>query len=490
MSQSGRKRRVMAHSGLTKRLILSHVGVALLVTVVAGAALLTQSRRYFVGVDRRALLIQARAAAASCNGACVATGRAAPGFRNATLPSGAIVSQNRNITEEATSIDPATQRIQTELTTTLSIVGRGAKLDEPAVVSAFRGLESSTVSGSSILAAAPIRDAGSVVGVAIVRGDLSDVEAVLSDLRRALIVVLAASALLASAVGFARARAIAKPLRSLTASARAVAEGDFSAEMPTPRGNDELALLIETFSSMRDRVTSELATRAAFVADASHELRTPLTAIRGSVEILQDGAADDPAARARFLVLLERETDRLLALVDGLLDLDSAERVVAREVVDLVELCRSVVGQLNEFGSAMITLDVTAPVVTMGNPAQLRQVLLNLLDNALTHGGSNVMVCARMGSGCVVEITDDGPGIPDGDRGRILERFVRLDPSRRREVGHSSATRTRNQGSGLGLSIVQAIVTAHGGQLTLRDRALGTGTTVVVELPSATTGER
>ena len=477
----------MFRSRLTARLVLSHLLVIVVVLGVAGAALLAQSRRYFVDADRRALLIQARAAAASCDATCVETGRAAPGLRNAALPSGAVISQNRNITEEATTVDPSTQRIQTELTTTLTIVRTGAASGDSAVEAALRGSASSRSLGSSVVAAAPIRQGSAVIGAAVVRGDLADVEAVLSDLRRALLAVLALSAVLAAVVGFLRARSIAKPLRALTTSAQAIADGDFTTVMPPTRGNDELALLTNTFASMRDRVTGELATRAAFVADASHELRTPLTAIRGSVEILQDGGADDPKTRARFLTTLEQETNRLLALVDGLLVLDSTERSTIREAVDLVELAGSVIAQFGDHVPARIDLEATAAVVARGDPAQLRQVLVNLIDNACTHGGNRVIVRVHMNVACIIDVVDNGPGIPEEDRERVVERFVRLDASRRRERGSPEA---RDRGSGLGLAIVDAIVTAHGGTLKIGGRDGRPGTTVTLALPTASGDER
>lgn len=473
--------RSLFRSRLTVRLVLSHLLVIVVVLGVAGAALLAQSRRYFVDADRRALLIQARAAAASCGETCIATGRAAVDVRNATLPSGAVISQNRNITEEATTVDPSTQRIQTELNTTLTIIRAGTPTNDATVASALQGVATTRVSSPLLVAAAPIRRGSDVVGAALVRGDLADVEAVLRDLKRALIAVLAVSAVLATAVGFLRARAISKPIRALTKSVQAIADGDFSVHIPSAVGGDELSRLATAFASMRDRVTHELAARAAFVTDASHELRTPLTAIRGSVEILQDSGGDNPTVRAHFLGTLERETARLLALVNGLLDLDAGDRVAVREPVDLVVLIDSVIAQLQVVFPATIERRGADAVVAIGDPAQLRQVLLNLIDNACTHGGRTVQISARTKGCCVVEITDDGPGIAEADRERVVERFVRLDASRNRA---GDASDTRDRGSGLGLAIVQAIVSAHGGRLAIRDRDSGPGTTIVVELPA------
>ncbi len=476
---------MMRRSPLTVRLVLSHLLVIVVVLGIAGVALLAQSRRYFINADRRAQLIQARAAAASCDSVCVASGRAGVGMRNTSLPSGAVVSQNRNISEAATRVEALTQRIQTELTSTLTIVPQGSAAAEPWITAALRGTEATNVSGRSLVAAVPIRSGTTVIGAAVVRGDLGDVESVLGDLRRALFGVLAASAVVASIIGYLRARAIARPIRELTMSAQAISDGDFDRRIPTAKGADELAVLATTFASMRDRVRHELATRAAFVADASHELRTPLTAIRGSVEVLEDGGADDPVVRARFLSSLRQETDRLLGLVNGLLGLDAGDRAMRREPVHLGALAASVVEQL---GPENLSLDVEAGPPVLGDVDQLRQVLVNLIDNARTHGGDTVVIRIRTeDERSIVEVSDDGPGVAEVDRERVFERFVRLDRSRQRTAttgAPSPVTAKRHGGAGLGLSIVRAIVTSHGGTVALHPGADGTGATARVILPA------
>jgi two-component system, OmpR family, sensor kinase len=465
------------------RLVLSHLLVIVVVLGVAGFALLTQSRRYFVNADRRALLVQARTVASSCDGACVASGQVNAGLSNVSLPAGATVSQNRNIAGRVNTVEPSSQRIQTELTSTLTIVKRGADVSDSAIASALSGNESSRIDGSALIAAAPIRQANVVIAAAVVRGDLSDVESVLGDLRRTLFAALGASALIAAIVGFLRARSIAKPIRALTVSAQAIADGDFTLPLPVGKGRDELAVLATTFVSMRERVQQELDARAAFVADASHELRTPLTAIRGSIEILQDGGADDPATRARFLNSLESETDRLLGLVNGLLDLDAGDRPAIRKLVDLSASARSVIEAL---AADNVHLDAPIPVAVLGDPGQLRQVLVNLIDNAKTHGGSSVRVRVfAQGRLAQVEISDEGPGVPEAERRRVFERFVRLDQSRQRDA---SSTSTRQRGAGLGLAIVEAIVSAHDGTVVLRSGPTGIGTSVVVTLPLSASG--
>jgi signal transduction histidine kinase len=331
-----------------------------------------------------------------------------------------------------------------------------------------------------------------------VRGDLSHVEGVLGDLRRRILAAVAGGALLAALLGLWRARSIAKPLRELTVAARAVADGNFSGQLPTPKGSDEISVLTKTFGDMQHRVQHELEVRNAFVADASHELRTPLTAIRGAVEILQTGGAERPEVRERFLLSLGNETNRLLGLVDGLLDLETTGQGFAMdESVDICVLIKDVVDEMQPI-AADKSISVAAEVprtteglrsnaIVRGNAAKLRQVFVNLIDNALTYAPSASTVAITVTEDSIskrifIEVTDSGPGIPEQDRERVFERFVRLDESRNRD--QTSLDSGRPKGAGLGLAITRSIVLAHGGTIEFRSDPDSSGTTALVKLPS------
>jgi two-component system OmpR family sensor kinase len=214
------------------------------------------------------------------------------------------------------------------------------------------------------------------------------------------------------------------------------------------------------------------------VADASHELRTPLTSIRGYAEMMRRGAEDRPADAAVARRRIEEEAVRMTALVDDLLLLARLDqgRPLAREAVDLQTIARDAQADaLAVAPNRLIQLEAPETVIVTGDGMRIRQVVGNLVRNALVHtpAGSPVEIALSPQDGrAVLSIADHGPGLPPEAGARVFEPFYRADSGRSRDRG----------GSGLGLSIVAAVVTAHGGSV----RAVGTpggGATFVVELP-------
>lgn len=206
--------------------------------------------------------------------------------------------------------------------------------------------------------------------------------------------------------------------------------------------------------------------RTNFVSDVSHELRTPLTAIRGFIETLQDGAADDPDARARFLSTIAAETDRLTRLTNDLLLLtraDAGRLDLHLAPIDLVAAAKQAIAQLDQRAhekQVAVTVEVPeSPARVLADADRIHQVLVNLLDNALKFTPTGGQVSVSFGHvealvSCTV--TDTGPGIPAEEIPHLFTRFYRGDPSRARSGG---------DGSGLGLAIAKAIVEAHGGRI-------------------------
>ena len=236
-------------------------------------------------------------------------------------------------------------------------------------------------------------------------------------------------------------------------------------------------MLSQIETAFREREASEKRLRR-FLADASHELRTPLTSIRGYAELFRMGAARDSARTERAMRRIEEEAERMGALVQNLLVLARLDQLpeVAREPVDLAELASDAVEDARAAApDRRIALESNGPAVVSGDASQLRQVVANLVRNALVHTppGSPIEVSAvsQDGSG-VLRVRDHGNGLPNGDPDAPFERFWRSDPSRARDSG----------GAGLGLSIVSAIVSAHGGSVSAENLD-GGGALFTVRLP-------
>ncbi len=327
---------------LATRLVLSHLLVVALGLGVAGAGLLSQSRRYFVDAEQRSLLVQARVAAASCTDSCLSVRKSQSKINSKQLPPASNVKQSRVNSSENVIVDENfTNQVSAALPSNIRVF-RVTDASSTALASkAMNGREGSAREADTLTVATPIRRGSSIVGAIEVKGSLADVNAVLRDLRRQVLVALGIGSLAALLFGLWRARTLSEPLRELTIASRAIADGDFDRPLPAAKGRDEMAELTTSFSDMRDRVKRELAIRNAFVADASHELRSPLTAIRGAVEILQTTGNDRPEVRERFLGSLSRETDRLLGLVNNLLELQTNEQApIPNELVRVDALAR------------------------------------------------------------------------------------------------------------------------------------------------------
>jgi signal transduction histidine kinase len=466
---------------LATRLVLSHLLVVALGLGVAGAGLLSQSRRYFVDAEQRSLLVQARVAAASCTDSCLSIRKSQSKINTKQLPPASNVKQSQINNPGNLVIDEnLTNQVSAALPSNIRVFRLTDPLQTALVIKAMGGRESSTSRGDTLTVATPIRRSGSILGAIQVEGSLADVNAVLSDLRRQVLVAIGIGSIAALLFGLWRARTLSRPLRELTVASRAIADGDFDRPLPIAKGRDEMAELTTTFADMRDRVKNELAIRNAFVADASHELRSPLTAIRGAVEILQTTGEGRPEVRARFLGSLDRETTRLLGLVNSLLELQTNEQLpIPNNLVRVDELARSVVADCQTVATTKpltLVFGELNSVAVNGDADRLRQVLVNLIDNAITHSptGETVTIRVQIINGmCHLDVADHGPGIPEADRERVFDRFVRLDHSRDRKQG----------GAGLGLSIARAIAVAHGGTLTLHPQSDGPGTVARLELP-------
>jgi two-component system phosphate regulon sensor histidine kinase PhoR len=226
------------------------------------------------------------------------------------------------------------------------------------------------------------------------------------------------------------------------------------------------------------------AMRQDFVANVSHELRTPLSLIKSAAETLIDGGRNDPAVTTRFLEIIDKHASRLTLLIDDLLllaRLDSGRIEINPQAVSLRSAAQDALDDAVLLAQARKTAlenHVPAEVMTLAAPERLRQVLANLIDNAIKYGRpeGRVAVGGRILDDSWVELTvkDDGPGIAPDALNRIFERFYRVDKARSREQG----------GTGLGLAIVKNVVQAHGGDVRV-ESTLGAGTEFFITLPAA-----
>jgi two-component system, OmpR family, sensor kinase len=329
----------------------------------------------------------------------------------------------------------------------------------------------------------------------VVAVPLDEVQHTVGQLARIELVVGGVVLLLLGAGAFLVVRRSLKPLVEVESAAQAVAAGDLTQRVPEGDARTEIGSLSRSFNTMVAQVEEAFAERAAseaearasedrmrrFVGDASHELRTPLTSIRGFAELYRQGALPSQDDVDRAMSRVESEAARMGLLVEDLLLLArlDQQRPLERTPVDLLELATDAVQDARAVDpSRAVDLEVIAqgpaPVVS-GDAPRLRQVLGNLVGNALTHTSAPVTVrVSTTASTAVVEVADAGPGIPVEDRGRVFERFYRADTSRTRRSG----------GTGLGLSIVAALVAAHRGSVEV-DETPGGGATFRVTLPLA-----
>ncbi len=259
-----------------------------------------------------------------------------------------------------------------------------------------------------------------------------------------------------------RALAPVEAIRTRVAQVQGTSELD--ARVPVPDGDDEIARLALTMNAMLERLETGSDRQRRFVGDASHELRSPLATIRAAHEIAAlHPDSYDAAVTGRDVLA---ELDRLDHLVADLLLLARADEhgLKLRSVdVDLDDLLNDEADRLRKLRKVTVTV-VAPPVRVQGDRVQLARALRNLVDNAARHARDHVDLKMRVLDGRVeVEVEDDGPGVPEADRERIFERFVRLDESRTRASG----------GTGLGLAIAREIAIAHGGSLKVETGARG-----------------
>ncbi|MEO6091381.1 MAG: HAMP domain-containing sensor histidine kinase [Umezawaea sp.] len=333
-------------------------------------------------------------------------------------------------------------------------------------------------------------------GVTIVfAGSLAEVDAIVDRVRRNCYLIGSALLALLSVLGFFALRVGLRPLRRIEEASAAIAAGDGGSRVPEVAApSTEVGSLAATVNGMLDRIEEASEAKAAseartrrFVADASHELRTPLAGISGSTELYRMGALPERADVDRTMDRIERESRRLERLVDDLLLLarfDEADPTAVRlEPMDLRAVAVDALHDLRALDPTRpVTLtgpggDPVGPAPVLGDEARLRQVVTNLVGNAVRHTPAGTAVRVGVGTvdGCgVIEVADEGPGLTREQADRVFERFYRADSSRSRADGG---------GAGLGLAIARSLVLAQGGRLAVTATP-GAGAVFTVVLPA------
>jgi two-component system OmpR family sensor kinase len=332
-------------------------------------------------------------------------------------------------------------------------------------------------------------------GREVVGYSLHDLDSTVSRLEVADALAGAVAVVLLAGIGLPLVRASLAPLRRIQETAAAIAAGDLSRRIDHPPARTEVGRLAGALDTMLARIEAAYLARTEgearalrsedrmrrFVADASHELRTPLTSVRGLAEYgLQQGEAAGTTELLRLMTLIQRESGRMGRLVDDLLLLArfDADLPLQRRPVDLASIAAEAVAQARLVNPGRpITLDAPEPVVACADGERIRQVLDNLIGNAIQHTPPRSPVLVGVRHDCEtaqITVTDRGPGMTAEQADHVFERFYRADEARSRARG----------GTGLGLAIAASLTAAHGGAITV-DTSPGDGASFRVRLPVA-----
>ena len=315
---------------------------------------------------------------------------------------------------------------------------------------------------------------------AAVIATLAPVRAQTAEMQQAMFAGIVIALIVAAAGGWLIGRQTLRPLTRMAEQARQINEQDPKGRLAAPPVDDELGRLAAAFNGLLDRLASALNQQRQFMADASHELRTPVSVVRTATQVTLASEARSAGEYRESLVIIGEQANRLSRLVDSMFLLSRAEAhgvPLRREFLNLDDILAETaraVRVLAEPRGVTVTTDGEEEVSFTGDDALLRQMMGNLLGNAIRHARTDGRVAAgleRVNGRVVIRITDDGAGVAPADRDRIFDRFVRVGTS---------------DGAGLGLPIARWIAEAHGGTLQLAESRPGC-TTFVVTLPADST---
>ena len=480
------------HHSLWTRLFINGLIIILLGMGLAGILFWHAAERLYIETQTENLLAQARLTAAALQGQSfppapvdpyLQTTNTLPGLHTRLLGTeGAVLIEFPLALEDATVQVPGVENN--------SSVTPEELLQRPEIIAAREGQASSAIrmvvpgNRRVLYAAAPVYDdQGNISGLVYLAVPLPGGGLPAGFLYQ-LLGAGAMAVALALLAGSLLARRITTPVSAITQGATAVSGGDLNQQVPVQSGITELDDLGQGFNQMIDSLKQSDRVQNAFVADVAHELRTPLTVIKGTIETLEDGAMDDIKGRGPLLTSMQRETDRLIRMVNDLLVLTRADAGMLKLVLKPLDLgdlakqrCEHLVSLAARRGVSFRT-KVEKTSCVMADEDRMAQVLDNLLDNALRFspdGAVVTMEVSQHGENAWCSVHDDGPGIPKKHLPFIFERFYRAESSRNRQSG----------GAGLGLAIARALVQVQGGNISVESLP-GQGTTFLISLPTKT----
>jgi len=480
---------------LRTRLFLSYLAILLLGMGLAVMLAWRSVEALYLGTQRENLLAQAQLTAAALQGQPLSNIPAGPYLQTANVLPGIhtrVLGEQGAVIVGLPLVEGAAP-LQVPPAENSASVSPEELLARPEIAQALQGQPATAIRRVAaaenrrvLYAAAPIlAENSTVMGLVYVATPLPA-----AGLPTRLLLDLAGAAfaafVLALIAGTLLARRIARPVEDIARAVAAVSAGNLNQRVPTESGIRELNGLGQAFNGMTESLRQSDQAKNAFVADVTHELRTPLTVIKGTIETLEDGALDDTAGRGPLLASMQRETDRLIRLVNDLLVLTRADAGTLNihiQPLDLGELARArcqhfaALAAHRQVQFEVRVAESSAPPCVLADTDRLAQVLDNLLDNAIRYSpeGSTITVeVSQSGEVCQCSVSDCGPGIPEKHLPLIFERFYRADASRNRQTG----------GAGLGLAIARALILAQGGSISA-ESAPGRGTTLRFSLPAS-----
>ncbi|MGN1115872.1 MAG: sensor histidine kinase [Candidatus Ornithomonoglobus sp.] len=327
-------------------------------------------------------------------------------------------------------------------------------------------------SGKTVTVAVPVENGTEIIGGVYLAENVSSISDTISAIKTSLIIFCLMIVFVLGILSIGISYIITQPFSEFTEVAKAISKGDFS-HRASVKGTDEIAQMGQALNYMCDELNALDEKRRNFVSDVSHELKTPMAGIKLLCDTLVEAGNPDMETVREFLGDMSQEIDRLTRLINRLLTLSRLDAGKNQNYsdVDICSLCGGVVRSLGK-------LSVDKDIVPMLNTGELERLVIiadydkiyeavyNIVDNAIkyTPAGGKVAVRVREDDGmCIIEVEDNGPGIPDGEKTKIFDRFYRLDDSRARDTG----------GTGLGLAISKEAVMLHGGTISVADAAEG-----------------